>query len=410
MRLKWLTMGASAAFVLAGISVPFAMASAPAGASGSKAPVQILVTTPISAVGLVANAEMTVDAVKAAVRVLNLRGGILGHKVDVTYEDDANDPTTAVTELEGAINGSHKPLAYINGGPAPTAAAVLPVANTAKVITFNIGPTATSPIAKDFPYNFDMSPSTANYAAAFCPYVKAHGGTSVGIIYGVDPYGSSLSALINTDCLADGVKVVGIQSYQDTAIDATPQVLALQALNPSYLLFEGYGSVVGYVLQDINKVGWNVPILGDTAVAASSEVIGVPPSQGGLLGTPDVANLKVLVFQSTVYAAKESANLKTMIANINRYSNNNDPSSLIFGYQYDSVMLLAAAAKQADSLKPAAITKALTHLKENSAKTGVFAQYHFNTTVHAPNEPPSAFNFATPSLLVDGQYDAPSAG
>jgi branched-chain amino acid transport system substrate-binding protein len=129
-----------------------------------------------------------------------------------------------------------------------------------------------------------------------------------------------------------------------------------------------------------------------------------------LLGTADVANLKVLVFQSTVYSKSESPNLTTMIANINRYSNNNDPSSLSFGYQYDSVMLLAAAATQAKSLKPLAITKALTHLKENAAKTGVFAQYHFNPTVHAPNEPPSAFDFATPSLLVNGQYDAPSAG
>jgi branched-chain amino acid transport system substrate-binding protein len=386
------------------------LASSPAGASAKKAPVHILVTTPISAVGLVANAEMTVDAVKAAVRVLNLRGGILGHKVDVTYEDDANDPTTAVTEIEAADSSPNKPLAYINGGPAPTAAAELPILNSAKVISFNIGPTATSPVGADFPYNFDMSPSTANYAAAFCPYVKAHGGTSVGIMYGVDPYGSSLSALINTDCVADGVKVVGVQSYADTAIDVTPQVLALQALNPSYLLLEGYGGVVGYALQDINKVGWSVPILGDTAVAASSEVIGVPPSQGGLLGTADVANLKVLVFQSTVYSKSESPNLTTMIANINRYSNNNDPSSLIFGYQYDSVMLLAAAATQAKSLKPLAITKALTHLKENAAKTGVFAQYHFNPTVHAPNEPPSAFDFATPSLLVNGQYDAPSAG
>ncbi len=412
MRLKFLTVAASASIVLAGISIPLGLVSSSASASAKKAlpPVHILVTTPISAVVLVANAEMTVDAVKAAARVLNLRGGILGHKVDVTYEDDANDPTTAVTEIEAADSTPDKPLAYIDGGPAPTAAAVLPILNSAKVISFNIGPTATSPVGKDFPYNFDMSPSTANYAAAFCPYVKAHGGTSVGIIYGVDPYGSSLSALINTDCLADGVKVVGIQSYQDTAIDATPQLLALQALNPSYLLFEGYGSVVGYVLQDINKIGWNVPILGDTAVAASSEVIGVPPSQGGLLGTPEVANLKVLVFQSTVYSKTESSNLKTMIANINRFSNNNDPSSLIFGYQYDSVILLAAAATQAKSLKPLKITYALTHLKLNVARTGVFANYFFNPSVHAPNEPPSAFDFATPSLLVNGQYDNPSAG
>jgi branched-chain amino acid transport system substrate-binding protein len=402
-------MCASTSIVLAGIGIPMSLASSSASASAKKAPVQILVTTPISAVGLVANAEMTLDAIKASVKVINKRGGILGHQVDVTYKDDANDPTTAVTELEAAISGGHKPLAYVNGGPAATAAAVLPIAGRAKVLTFNIGPTANSSDAKVFPYNFDMSPSTPNYASAFCPYVKAHGGTSVGIIYGVDPYGSSLSAMMNTDCLADGVKVVGIQSFADTAIDATPQLLALQALNPSYLLFEGYGGIVGYVLKDIQNIGWNVPILGDTAVAASSNVIGVPASQGGLLCTPAVAKLKVLVFKSTVYSAKEPANLKTMIANINFYSKNHDPSSLIFGYQYDSLQLIAAAAKQANSLDPTKIAKALQNLKKGTANTGVFPNYYFNKTVHASNEPPSSFAFASPSLLVNGQYDAPSA-
>ena len=412
MRFKWLSMGASASIVLAGVAIPMSLASSTAGAAAKKAhaPVQILVTTPISATGLVANAEMTLDAIKASVTVLNKRGGILGHLVHVTYKDDAADPTTAVTELEGAISGGQKPLAYINGGPSSTAAAVLPIAGRSKVLTFNIGPTANSSVAKTFPYNFDMSPSTPNYASAFCPYVKAHGGTSVGIIYGVDPYGSSLAAMMSAACTADGVKVVGVQSFADTAIDMTPQLLALQALNPSYLLFEGYGSPVGYVLQDLVKIGWNVPILGDTAVAASSNVIGAPASQGGLLCTPDVAKLKVLVFNSTVYSKRAPVNLKTMITNINFYSNGHDPASLIFGYQYDSIQLIAAAAKQANSLDPTKIAKALEHLKVGSANTGVFPNYYFTPTVHAPNEPPSAFNFASPSYLVSGQYDGPGSG
>lgn len=409
MKTRWLAVCASAALVMAGVAVPASILSTPASASKAKAPIQVFMTSPLSAVGLVANAEMNVDAVKAAVRVVNLRGGVLGHKLDLTVKDDAADPTTAVTELEAALAGSNRPSVYVNGGPATTGAAILPIAKTAGILTFNEGPTATSYIGIDFPLNFDVPPSTPDFATGFCAYVKAHGGTSVGIIYGVDPYGSSLSQEMNTDCVSDGIKVLGTESFADNAIDATPQVLALQALNPSYLLFEGYGTVVGYVLQDINKVGWKVPILGDTAVAASSSVIGVPPSQGGLLCTPDVANLKVEVFPSTVWSANEPANVKTMIANINIYTHGNDPSSLIFGYQYDSIILYAAAAKQANSLKPKAIAYALTHLKKGAAATGVFAQYYDTPSDHSPNQPPSAFTFASPSVLVNGQYDAPSS-
>jgi branched-chain amino acid transport system substrate-binding protein len=387
------------------------MASTAKSTAKAKAPVQVLVSASISSPYTAANAQMTVDAVQASVNVLNKAGGIDGHKIDVTIVDDAGDPTTAVTKLEAAINGSNPPTIYVNSGPANIAAATLPILNAAHILSFNIGPTANSSDPSVFPLNFDLSPSTANYAAAFCPYVKAHGGKTVGIIYGSDAYGNSLSAQMVTACAADKVKVVGVQSFLGTALDVTPQLLALQAKKPSYLLFEGYGPVVGYVLQDVNKIGWKVPILGDTAVAASSTVVGATAAQGGLLGTPYVKPLRFLVFKSTVYSKTEPANLKTMIAAINVTAHGKFPSSLIFGYEYDSLQLVAAAAKKANSVTPAALAAALATLKPGSAKTGVFPSYFFSKTSHAPNIPPAAFNFAAPSLLVNGQYDAPgSAG
>ena len=93
-----------------------------------------------------------------------------------------------------------------------------------------------------------------------------------------------------------------------------------------------------------------------------------------------------------------------MIKAIDVTSHNKMPSSLIFGYEYDSLQLVAAAAKKANSVSPTALAAALQTLKPGSAKTGVFPSYFFNKTSHAPNIPPAAFDFAAPSLLVNGQY------
>ena len=375
-------------------------------------PIQVLVTAGLSSPYLAANAQMSVDAVKASAALVNARGGILGHPIHVTVVDDAGDPTTAVTLLQQAVSGSTPPSIYINSGPANLAAATLPILTSDKILSFNIGPTSNSSDPRQFPYNFDMSPSTTNYAIAFCPYVKAHGGKSVGIIYGADAYGTSLAQMMRTDCMRDHIKVVGVQSFQDTALDATPELLALKVHKPSYLLFEGYGSVVGYVLQDISKINWKVPILGDTAVAATASVVGTPPSKGGLLGTKYLKSLKFLVFRSTVYTKKQRADVTRMINGINAqcHCKGNFPSSLILAEEYAALPLVAAAANAVKSIEPAALARALTLLKPGSVpNTGEFPAYYFRSSSHAPNEPPSAFSFASPSALYYGQYDNPAA-
>jgi branched-chain amino acid transport system substrate-binding protein len=145
-----------------------------------------------------------------------------------------------------------------------------------------------------------------------------------------------------------------------------------------------------------------VPILGDVAVAATDIVNTNPPK--GLLGTAEEKTLKFQAFQSTVAQDNQPANLNTMIAALK--AQGSVPASLVLAYDYDGVQLLAAGAKSANSVTDtAAIAKAIEGLKAGDAKTGVFPQYFFSATSHAPNQPASSFTFATPSVLTDGQFD-----
>jgi branched-chain amino acid transport system substrate-binding protein len=329
---------------------------------------------------------------------------VLGHPVQLTVVDDAGNPTTAVAELEHAITSGSKPAIFLQGDASTEAAAVLPVLKRNRIVSFNQAPTTTSGGPSTFPYNFDLAPSTADYAAAFCPYVKAHGGSSVAILHGNDAYGDALGPAIARACENDGVRVTGTQEFDLTAFDMTPQLEALERGHPSYLLLQAYGPPAGDVLRGLHRLGWNVPVLGDDSVMVSSVVTSPPPS--GLLGTPTEANLRCEVFETTRYQARPPAPLAEMIEEMKALGT--IPAPLILAYMYDGVILAAAGATRAGTTTDAAaIAKAVESGLD--APTAVFATYHFSPSSHSPNEGPSAFAFVAPSKVVDGQFGAPGS-
>jgi len=380
----------------------------PALAAGSSAPLRILLEVPLSSAALVDNAQTAENAAKAAVSVINKQGGVLGHPVQLTVVDEGGDPTTAVTKLEAAINSGSKPSVFLEGGASPEASAVLPILTQNKIVSFNEAPTLNSGDPASNPYNFDLSPSTPNYAEAFCPYVKAHGGKSVAILHGNDAYGDPLAAAMASACKADGIKVTGTQEFELTALDMTPQLEALQATHPSYLLLQAYGAPPGYVLQDMQKIGWKVPILGDDSVGVSA-VVNMPPPTGDL-GTPLEANLKVQTFASTVYRSpsKQPAALTTAIKAME--AQGAIKTTLILAYMYDGIILAANAAKKAGTTTNGpAIAAAVLKLKPGGPPTAIFPAYHFTAQSHSPNVSPSAFSFVPLTKVINGQFDAPGS-
>lgn len=380
------------------------------GQGGGADSVTILVSAGVSQSGTLGrNAAMTVLSVKAAAAYVNAHGGVNGKHVKVSVLDDQGDPTTAVSKLQSALQSDTKPLAWFDAGPSNVAAAVLPILTQNKVLSFNVASTPNSDDGAKFPYNFDLATSPADDAAAFCPYAKGQGYSKVAVIYGDDAYGSTLGPAIASKCKAAGLTITDVAKYDPTSLDITPQLLQLKSGHPDALLMEGYGAPVGYVLKGARKIGFDVPILGDLATAATDTVTTSPPS--GLLGQPEESKLRVEVFKSTRYApaAQQWPGLNSMIKALK--AQGKIPASLVLAYTYDGVELLAQGAKSAHtSSDPAAIAKAIVGLHgKGGLNTGVFEKYYFTASDHSPQEPPSAFTFATPTKLIDGQYGAPGS-
>ncbi|MCB1462854.1 MAG: ABC transporter substrate-binding protein [Nitratireductor sp.] len=362
---------------------------------------RVVVLGGLSAKGILAdNSSTSVLAAQAGAEIVNKNGGIGGKKVVVEVLDDQANPTVAVTKLREAINSSSKPDAVLNSGPSTIAEATLPIINQAGILSFNIGPTKTSWDAAKFPLNFDLSPAPANYASGFLDYIKVKGYKSVGIIHGNSAYGEALGTLMEKTVSEGGVTVTAKEGYDYSALDMTPQLDKIKSTNPEALIVDGYGSVVGYVLQGIQKLGWDIPLLGDNSIAATGLISKTPPD--GVLGTDAVKNLVMQVFSSTKYDP-DATGVNEAVATMK--SLGPIKASLILAYNYDALALMAAAAEAAGSTDAKAMAAALeTDAVTTAAKTEILKKYNFSKESHAANPSNDSFAFIAPSELKDGQY------
>lgn len=374
------------------------------GASGTDGDgvYRVLVSAGLSAQGvLAANAETAVLAARASVADINKAGGIGGSEVEIEVVDDAGDPSVAITKLREATTGQDKPDLYLSSGPSNVSSAVLPILNREQILSFNIGPTESSADPGQFPLNFDLSPSPKDYVEGFLPHIEQQSYGSVGVIHGNTSYGETFGPMARQVLSAAGVKVTGIEEYDVEGLDMTAQLSRLRDKNPDALVMDGYGPPVGYLLRSLDRLGWDVPVLGNTSVSATKLVSTEPPS--GMLGTELVTNLKMQVFSSTVYS-EQADKVNKLVETMTGLGE--IPTTLILAYHYDALPLVAAAAEHVGATDDAtALAEALENQEVlDKAKTVVLDSYHFTAQEHAPNVGDDVFAFVAPSKIVNGQF------
>ncbi|WP_104103481.1 ABC transporter substrate-binding protein [Arthrobacter sp. 08Y14] len=372
-----------------------------AGEAGDE-PFRILVLGALSAEGALGiNASTSVLAAQAGAQVANEDGGILGRDIEVEVADDQGDPTAAVTLVREAINSDTPPDAILNSGPSQVADATLPIINQAGILSFNIGPTETSLDPSVFPLNFDISAGPSHHVAGQANHFEEMGYTSVGVLHGSSSYGESYGNLADEGFADGGMKVVGNEEYDVASLDMTPQLEALRAKNPDVLALDAYGAPLGYILQGLEKLGWDVPVVGNVSVAATGLVNTPPPS--GVLGTEQVENLVMEVYRSTVYNPDAEVTNRAVEAMLSIAP---IKATLILAYNYDAVMLLKAAAESVGSTDdPEALAAALEDPEvTKTAETAILNEYVFSADEHSPAIAGDEFQFIPPSAVKDGQF------
>lgn len=370
------------------------------GGGGSGGQYHVIVMGGLSAQGVLAdNASTSVNAARAGADYVNDHGGVLGKKVVVKVIDAQADPTTAVTKLRAAI-AEQKPDVVIDSGPSNVAAAILPILNQNKILSFNMGPTADSADPSKFPLNFDVAVGAAEQLKAYVPYFQDKGYKSVAILHGNSAYGVTYGKSAADVLSKAGIKVTANEQYDVTSLDMTPQLQKIQSSKPDAMVLDAYGAPLGYVLKGVSKLGMDTPIIGNTSVSATN-LTGLKPPDG-LVGTPEVKNLVMEVLSSVKYDAS-ATKVNDAVQRMLKYGP--IKASLVLAPTYDALPLVAAAAKAANSTDAAKIAKSLEDPNvTKSADTTMLSPYTFSSTNHAPTEASTNYTFIAPSPIKNGQF------
>ncbi|WP_371842812.1 ABC transporter substrate-binding protein [Rhodococcus triatomae] len=400
------TRSLAAAVAVSALALSACGGSDSSGSDGD-GPFRVLVTGGLSAQGaLAANAQTSVLAAQAGAQVQNEVGGIGGRQIELTVVDDGGDATKAVTELRNAISSGNAPDLFLNSGPSSVGAAVLPILNQNDILSFNIAPTQDSTDPSKFPLNFDLAPGAGDNADGIVEHMREQGYSTVGVIHGSTAYGEEFGREMERAVDDAGLRLARNEEYDVASLDMTPQLQSLKNAGAEALAVDAYGAPLGYLLQSLQRLDWDVPLIGNTSVAGTALVAHAPPN--GVLGTPEVANLVVQVFASTVYDPEDEA-VNTMVETMASLGTITSP--LILADNYDAFPLVAAAAEAAGTTTDAEKLAQALETPEvlEAAKTAFLPRYHFSADSHGPAPDADALRFIAPTALVDGQFGNPAA-
>jgi branched-chain amino acid transport system substrate-binding protein len=386
---------------LAACSSSSSQTSSGSGSAGAaKSPFVIVIDTGTTG-PYGANGTAAVEGVKAAANVLNeTQGGILGHKVEVQVLNNQGNPTTAATLLEQRLGTGSKPNLIEPGSISSEGVVEVPIAAAAKILSIGTPNDSTLNNPAKYPYEFLMAPSAILPQESLMSYFKARHYTKAAMIYSSDAYGASVGAAAIQAAKQAGI-TLDTATYQDTDLSMTSQLQKLQGDHPQVLYVQGFAAPPGIILQDLYTLGWKVPTIGDLTTAATPLIAAdaSKPQEKGLL----LQNLKI-----AVYSTNQSEATKNYINALQKFGSITIPLNTT-SYQYDSVMVAAQAARQANSIATPAMANAIEHLKPPANPLWVtLNEYIFTTANHAPNAPTSNWVVVPVSPLTNGQYDGPA--
>lgn len=347
---------AAAAVSLAGTAV---VESPSASATTSKAPVVIAYMDPET--GVYASPWRHND-IELAIKQINARGGVDGHKFEYVPYDTNITPQASVTATQQALSAGSKPTAFlgylvddqIDANAQALRASGIPVLGVAE------GPAATAATAH-VPNLWTVVPDVIMALEAATKYmVKTYHPKTVGVVYTNDIADNAQSKFTQTELKKLGVKHVVVESISDTATDATAQALAMRKVNA--IIEGGFPVQVALFNTALSQNGIHVPVMGNQLGLSL-------PAEG--LNTP--AELDKFSFTPYCYAkvlpGKAAASYSAAYAAAYPGTNPADTTP----YNYDAVNLLAAAIKaDGGNLSPGAINRELGKITYH----GVCGTYH----------------------------------
>ncbi|QKM64081.1 amino acid ABC transporter substrate-binding protein [Polynucleobacter tropicus] len=318
------------------------------------------------------------DGVRLAAKEINAAGGINGNKIVLIERDDEAKNERGVQIAQELINNEKvvATLGYINTGVALASQrfyqdAKIPVMNnvaTGSIITKQFPNAAENYVFRNAAADNIQAPMVAKEA------VEKRGLKKVAILADSTNYGQLGREDLEKALKTYGVTPVAVEKFNIGDVDMTSQLLKAKNAGAEVILTYAIGPELAQIANGMAKLGWKKPMIGSWTLSMASFI-----DTAGKNG--DGATMPQTYIQSPSTTAKRKAFQEAYLKEF-KPKNNNIASPVSAAQGYDSVYLLAAAIKQANSTEGPKILAALQDLK--TPVDGVVITYNkpFSATDH----------------------------
>ncbi|RZL85994.1 MAG: branched-chain amino acid ABC transporter substrate-binding protein [Variovorax sp.] len=349
-------------------------ASLVAAAAASAQDIKLGYNGDLSASPSAQSGQAAVLGMEAAIADVNAAGGVLGKKLTLVTRDDTSAPPKSLQNMSELID-NEKVAAVFGPTNSGNAMAWKHIANQKKIpVIGNVGSGTdiTKPMSPGADnYMFRVSMVDREQVAALMAYVKKNTDKSkvVGFMAETTGYGQGGLKDMEEIAKSQGIKIAATERFGVGDTDMTSQLSKMKSAGVDTVVVWAQGTPIAQLVRSMEKINYFPLVL--TSWAADN--ITFYDAAGKTLAEKPI-------FMRTVSETRTPAQQKLFDRVGPKLK---APGSFSFAlHGYDSVMLYAAAAKQANSLDGSAVRLALEDLK--TPVQGVLKTYDkpFSKTNH----------------------------
>lgn len=300
MRIHRIVTGLVAVGLLAG-ACGGTVASSPSPAASSaaatatptpKPPVKIGALIPLTGPSGATGQDMK-EGYDLALEQINAAGGVNGAQVQMIYEDDKNDPATAVASWEKLVNND-KVEVMVGGLSSTISLALVESAKKAQVPMAWTGAAASAfeTAMKDQAYFFHYHPWDYMNGASNMAFLKSTPYKKFAIAYEDGAFGTASFAGFQTSLPDAGMTIVASEKFKTGSTDFTAMLNKLKTSGAEGFLVVPYAGDMVPMLTQMKEVGWAPKLIFAAPPSWPANFEKSPVSEGvvaAALWTPDVA-------------------------------------------------------------------------------------------------------------------------
>ncbi len=323
------------------------------------------------------------DGIRLAAREINEAGGILGRPVLLVERDDEARPERGAQVVQELINQEKivAGLGIVNTGVALASQRFYQQAHIPMITSVATGSIITKQfLPPQYPDNYIFrasAPDTVQAAMIVEEAVVRQRLRKLAIFHDSTNYGQLGREDLERALERHSIRPVAVERFNIRDVDMTPQLARARAAGAEAILTYGLGPELAHLANGMVRIGWKVPLMGSWALAMSNFIDNAGPNAEGTR------------MPQTFIQEGNTPRRKAFIDKYRKaFGVERIPVAPAAAQGYDSMLLLAAAIRQARSTDGARLRDALENLKDKVEGIVMVYDRPFSRTDHEAIDTP----------------------